>query len=94
MVIFASHELAPCRARSRICAGSCPLGDNANFVGYNYEAAVSNLFAEKYCFSKPCFYCTSHSFAKNHSSLADKLIASFKLIYNKVCDIIFADDYY
>ena len=43
---------------------------NANFVGYNYEAAVSNLFAEEFWFSKPCFYCTSHSFAKTHSSLS------------------------
>ena len=68
-------KLCKCPARSRICAGSCPLGDNANFVGYNHEAAVSNLFAEGYSFSKPCFYCTNHLFAKNHSSLADKLIA-------------------
>ena len=48
---------------------------NAHFVGNNHEAAVSNLFAEGYSFSKPCFYCTNHLFAKNHSSLADKLIA-------------------
>ena len=41
---------------------------NSNFVGYNNEAAVSNLFAESLRFSKPCFYCTSHSFAKNRSS--------------------------
>ena len=47
---------------------------NANFVGYNYEAAVSNLFAEEFWFSKPCFYCTSHSFAKNHSSLAVTIV--------------------
>ena len=65
---------------------------DANFVGYNHEAAVSNLFAEGFWFSKPCFYCTSHSFAKNHSSLADKLIASFKLIYNTVCGGICADN--
>ena len=36
----------------------------ANFVGNNHEAAVSNLFAESFMFSKPCFYCSSHSFAK------------------------------
>ena len=45
-------KLCKCHARSRICAGSCPLGDNANFVGYNHEAAVSNLFAESFRFSK------------------------------------------
>ena len=45
-------KLCKCHARSRICAGSCPLGDNANFVGYNDEAAVSNLFAEIVRFSK------------------------------------------
>ena len=44
---------------------------NANFVGYNHEAAVSNLFVKGFCFSKPCFYCTNHSFAKNHSFFAD-----------------------
>ena len=37
---------------------------NANFVGYNNEAAVSNLFEKEYIISKPCFYCISHSFAK------------------------------
>ena len=36
----------------------------ANFVGNNHEAAVSNLFVESFTFSKPCFYCSSHSFAK------------------------------
>ena len=39
-------KLCKCLARSRICAESCPLGDNAHFVGYNHEAAVSNLFEE------------------------------------------------
>ena len=52
---------------------------NANFVGYNYEAAVSNLFAEEFWFSKPCFYCTSHSFAKNHSSLAVTIVLNYLL---------------
>ena len=37
---------------------------NAHFVGYNHEAAVSNLFAVGYSFSKPCFYCTNHSWSK------------------------------
>ena len=32
-------KLCKCHARSRICAGSCPLGDNANFVGYNKAPA-------------------------------------------------------
>ena len=57
-------KLCKCHARSRICAGSCPLGDNANFVGNNHEAAVSNLFEKEYRFSKPCFYYSIHSFAK------------------------------
>ena len=39
---------------------------NAHFVGYNYEAAVSNLFAEELTLAKPCFYCTNNSFAKSH----------------------------
>ena len=51
---------------------------NANFVGYNHEAAVSNLFAERFWFKKPCFYCTSHSFAKNHSSPAAYSLLNFK----------------
>ena len=37
---------------------------NAHFVGYNHEAAVSNLFAKCFTFSKPCFYCTNHSWSK------------------------------
>ena len=37
---------------------------NAHFVGYNHEAAVSNLFEDIFGFSKPCFYCTNHSWAK------------------------------
>ena len=45
-------KVCKCLARSRICAGSCPIGDNANFVGNNHEAAVSNLFEESYSFSK------------------------------------------
>ena len=45
-------KLCKCLARSRICAESCPLGDNAHFVGYNHEAAVSNLFAKSFRFSK------------------------------------------
>ena len=57
-------KLCKCRARSRICAGSCPLGDNVNFVGNNNEAAVSNLFDKRFWFSKPCFYCSSHLFTK------------------------------
>ena len=40
---------------------------NAHFVGYNYEAAVSNLFAEVFTLSKPCFYCTNNSFSKSHN---------------------------
>ena len=52
---------------------------DANFVGYNNEAAVSNLFAESLRFSKPCFYCTSHSFAKNRSSLHDMLFVYYSI---------------
>ena len=37
---------------------------NAHFVGYNHEAAVSNLFEVELWFSKPCFYCTNHSWSK------------------------------
>ena len=40
---------------------------NAHFVGYNDEAAVSNLFEEVFTLSKPCFYCTNNSFAKNRN---------------------------
>ena len=61
---------------------------NANFVGYNYEAAVSNLFAEEFWFSKPCFYCTSHSFAKTHSSLSVAILLIFVnrwIQFNRCC---------
>ena len=52
---------------------------HAHFVGNNHEAAVSNLFAKEYMSSKPCFYYSSHSFAKKSSSLADLLIAQFHI---------------
>ena len=50
---------------------------NAHFVGYNYEAAVSNLFAEVFTLSKPCFYCTNNSFSKSHKLAYCLLITLF-----------------
>ena len=50
---------------------------NAHFVGYNYEAAVSNLFAEVFTLSKPCFYCTINSFSKSHKLASCLLITLF-----------------
>ena len=50
---------------------------NAHFVGYNYEAAVSNLFAEELTLAKPCFYCTINSFAKSHKLAYCLLITLF-----------------
>ena len=58
------------RTQQNLCRELSPWGLNANFVGNNHEAAVSNLFAKGFWFSKPCFYCSNHSFAKKHSSLA------------------------
>ena len=60
---------------------------NANFVGNNNEAAVSNLFAKGFTFSKPCFYYSGHSFAKSHKLTCCLLIPQFHILYyihNKV----------
>ena len=54
---------------------------NAHFVGNNHEAAVSNLFAKKYSLSKPCFYYSSHSFAKSHKLTCCLLITQFHDYY-------------
>ena len=50
---------------------------NAHFVGYNDEAAVSNLFEELLTILKPCFYCTNNSFAKSHKLAYCLLITLF-----------------
>ena len=40
------------RTQQNLCRELSPWGLNANFVGYNHEASVSNLFAESFRFSK------------------------------------------
>ena len=60
---------------------------NAHFVGYNYEAAVSNLFAEVLTILKPCFYCTNNSFAKSHKLACCLPITLF--FYDNVTMLVF-----
>ena len=60
---------------------------DAHCVGNNNEAAVSNLFAKGFTFSKPCFYYSGHSFAKSHKLTCCLLIPQFHILYyihNKV----------
>ena len=57
---------------------------NANFVGYNNEAAVSNLFEVYFCFSKPCFYCTNHSLAKIPMPSVLSYLFTFHVLFDTV----------
>ena len=50
---------------------------DAHCVGNNNEAAVSNLFAERFMLLKPCFYYSNHSFAKSHKLTCCFLITHF-----------------
>ena len=40
-------KVCKCRARSRICAVSCPLGDTANFVVFNWPLRGTICLAEQ-----------------------------------------------
>ena len=78
-VIFRRRYLGNSHARSRVQKWGCPLWVQTQISWGTMTKLRCPICSQKALgFRNACFYCTSHSFAKNHSSPAAYSLLNFK----------------